>query len=99
VTASIIIRPAAEADIQEARDWYERKRPGLGVTFVTRVDEGLDKLRRSPDLGILVHKQLRRLAVDRFPYGIFYVIEGQRIIVVGVIHGRRAPRHWKRRLP
>ena len=67
MTATIVIRPATEADIGEAHDWYERKWPGLGVTFITRVDEGQDKLRRSPDLGILVHKQLRRLSVDQFP--------------------------------
>jgi len=98
VTLPIIVRPVAEADIDEAHAWYECKQPGLGRDFVSRVDAAFVKLGASPDLGILVHKQLRRPAVERFPYGVFYVIEDQRIIVVGVIHGRRAPRVWKRRL-
>ncbi|MCI0357437.1 MAG: type II toxin-antitoxin system RelE/ParE family toxin [Planctomycetaceae bacterium] len=98
MTIPIIVRPAADADIDEAHDWYERKQAGLGKSFVSKIDEAMEKLRRSPDLGIVVHKQLRRLAVDRFPYGVFYLVEAQRIVVVGVIHGRRAPRVWKRRL-
>lgn len=97
MSIQIVIRPLAEADIEEAHDWYERKQSGIGKVFVSQVDEALEKLRRSPDLGVVVYKHLRRLAVDRFPYGVFYLVEGQRIIVVGVIHGRRAPRVWKRR--
>jgi hypothetical protein len=30
----VIIRPAAEADIQEASDWYEGRELGLGGRFL-----------------------------------------------------------------
>ena len=48
--------------------------------------------------GIVVHKQMRRANVQRIPYGVFYLVEPQQIIVVAVLHGRRAPRQWKSRL-
>ena len=46
----------------------------------------------------LVYKQLRRANVRRFPYGVFYQIKDKSIIVVAILHARRAPRHWKSRL-
>lgn len=30
----LIIRPAAEAEVQEASDWYEEREPGLGARFL-----------------------------------------------------------------
>jgi hypothetical protein len=40
VSWRVIIRPNAEADLQEARSWYESRRAGLG-------DELLDEIRRA----------------------------------------------------
>jgi hypothetical protein len=56
VTYPIIVRPAADVDLHEVHDWYERQRAGLGKVFISKVDEAMEKLRRSPDLGIVVHK-------------------------------------------
>jgi plasmid stabilization system protein ParE len=98
VTRKIIVRLAAEEDLDEASSWYEKQRVGLGKEFLASVDETLKKLRQRPDFGITVHKQLRRANVRRFPYGVFYQVSEDRIIVVGVLHGRRAPRQWKSRL-
>jgi hypothetical protein len=30
----LLIRPQAEADLREARNWYENQRPGLGDEFL-----------------------------------------------------------------
>lgn len=65
--SAVIIRPKAEADLQQAHDWYEKKQVGLGGAFLACVDETFEKLKRRPDFGILVHKQLRRANVRRFP--------------------------------
>lgn len=94
----MIVRPAAENDLAEAAAWYENKRPGLGREFLASIDQTLEKLKQRADFGIPVHKTLRRANVPRFPYGVFYQAAGATIIVVGVFHGRRAPRVWKSRL-
>ena len=36
----MIIRPEAEADLVNARDWYERQREGLGAAFLLCVSGG-----------------------------------------------------------
>ena len=83
--------------MEEASAWYEGQREGLGKEFLVAVGEALETIAKHPDFGIVVHHRLRRANVRRFPYGVFYLVEGARIVVVGVLHGRRAFRVWKSR--
>jgi toxin ParE1/3/4 len=98
VTHKVIVRPAAEEDIDEAAVWYERKRSGLGREFLVSVNATIEKIQQWPDLGVQVYKTLRRVRTPRFPYGVFYQIVHDKIIVVGVFHGSRSPRRWEWRL-
>jgi plasmid stabilization system protein ParE len=95
----LIIRHAAEEDLTEAAAWYDSARAGLGQEYLDCVQDAFDRLARQPDLGIVVHKQMRRMSVRRFPYGVFYVSYPDRIEVVAVMHARRSPRRWKKRYP
>ncbi len=95
---TLSILPAAEADLDQARIWYERQRTGLGDDFLLCAEESLARLCRNPELYPVVHKQVRRAAIRRFPYGIFYHAIDQRVIVFAVMHARRSSRQWKSRL-
>jgi plasmid stabilization system protein ParE len=35
--------------------------------------------------------------VRRFPFGIYFRVEQQPIVVVAILHGSRHPRRWQRR--
>ena len=37
MTLTIVLRPVARAEFDEAFDWYGQKRAGLGVEFAERV--------------------------------------------------------------
>ena len=99
---TVVLRSAAEGDIEEAYGWYERKQTGRGIEFIRSVEATTDKLTVLPDFGIPVHKRANRILlraqVGRFPYGVFYIVDASKIVVIGVIHNRRAPRIWKGRL-
>jgi hypothetical protein len=71
VTRRLVLRLDAQLDLEEALEWYQQKRDGLGKDFIARVGEVMEKLRQEPDLGIVVWRQLRRANVKRFPYGGF----------------------------
>jgi hypothetical protein len=45
----MIIRPEAEADLAEARDYYESHREGLGTEFMRSVEETLGRVSRLPE--------------------------------------------------
>lgn len=50
---SLIIRPEAERDMAEARDWYDRQREGLGSAFILAIDTVFNQIRQSPDFANL----------------------------------------------
>jgi plasmid stabilization system protein ParE len=94
----LIVRPEAERNLAEVHDWYESRVAGLGSEFLLAVDAALSSIQRTPELHQVVHKNLRRALIRRFPFGIFYLVEEARIVVVAVMHARRDPETWRRRL-
>lgn len=93
----IYIRPEAEQDMREAYAWYETQIPGLGANFLLHVDAQLRSLQRTPLQNPVVHREVRRCLVRRFPYGIFYMVEDKRIVVLAVFHAKRDPKAWQTR--
>ncbi len=91
-------RKAARAEIEEAYQWYEDQRIGLGEDFLLCLEEAVEKVVRDPELYPVVHKNIRRAMVRRFPYGIYCFCEEWKLVVIAVFHGKRAPRIWKNRL-
>lgn len=94
---ALIIRPEAERDLAEAYGWYESQVPGLGSDFFLRIDASLSSIRRTPEMHPVVHRNVRRALIRRFPFGIFYLVEKDRIVVIAVLHARRDPQTWRRR--
>ncbi len=91
------LRKDAEQDLEDAADWYQRQRPGLGQDFLDEVAATLERLVDNPLMYPAVYRGLRRALIGRFPFGIFYRIAGRTVTVLAVMHGSRDPRHWKRR--
>lgn len=63
----LIINPLAEADLDEARAWYEFQREGLGDEFLECVEDTLQIIQRMPNTYAKVFKDVRRMLVRRFP--------------------------------
>ena len=85
----VTVRPQASADLEKARDWYEARRPGLGIEFVFTIRKALETLRANPLRYAVYYNGFRRVLLPRFPYKIFFRIEGERIIVFRVLHARQ----------
>jgi plasmid stabilization system protein ParE len=95
---SIIIRPLAEQDLLEAQLWYEDKNAGLGEQFRSRVEDVLKILAEMPLIFPIAHRQVRRVAVRKLPYILYYTVRQQRVLVLGCFHARRDPRVILRRI-
>jgi plasmid stabilization system protein ParE len=96
VTLGVRIRPEAEQDMAEAALWYEQQQRGLGQDFL---DEALGVFMRLAEMPLgyeLVHRSARRALLRRFPFAVFYTFE-EDVVILGVLHGSRHPRHWMRR--
>ena len=94
---ALVIRPEAAAEIQEAFDWYEAQSKGLGTAFRDSLDAAFDRILDNPNQYATVHRTIRRALVRRFPYGVFYLVEAKRIVVLAVFHGGRDPKQWRTR--
>ena len=62
----------------------------------------LDALDRSlrivpPERDYSIHRNTRRALTHRFPFGVFFHLKDDSIVVVAVLHGSRDPHHWKQR--
>ena len=94
----VLLRPQAELDLKDGYRWYEARREGLGTDFTLRVNEILHRLERNPEMYPVVHGEIRRAIVRRFPYSIFYVVDVERVEVLAIVHSSRNPRAWQSRL-
>ncbi len=91
------LRPQAKADIAEASRWYDDQRPGLGEAFRDELDAALRSIAERPLLYPVLHRDTRRAVLRRFPYGVFYLVEAARVLVLRVLHHARDPALWLRR--
>jgi len=94
MTRTVILHPRAERDIKTAYVWYESRQPGLGKEFLTSVRQKLESIQTFPESAAIIHKNIRRAVVPRFPYLVFYLIEQTRIMVLAVLHTSRNPAIW-----
>lgn len=91
------VRPEAELDALEAALWYDGEREGLGAELLVelratfaRVEDGL---LRFP----LMFREFRRAILHRFPFGVFFIVEGELATVVAITHLHRNPNVWQTR--
>ncbi len=87
----------ADADLSDARARYDGVRPELGERFARAVDDTVAAISENPRQFPILHRNWRRAGVRRFPYGIFFEVQEQRIVIIACFHGRRDPRHWQSR--
>jgi toxin ParE1/3/4 len=93
----LTVRKEAEFDVDEAFEYYEEKREGLGHDFLLCVEEALGKLQRNPFIYREIFKDLRRVPIQRFPYRVFYLVQNNNVIVTAVFHARKDPTSWSSR--
>ena len=94
MSIAVIVRPRAEADLQEARRWYEDRRPGLGDELVTAVRDTVRSLAENPERHPLYYRGFRRALLRRFPYKVFYRFEQDLVIVFRILHVKQDHTRW-----
>lgn len=98
MTVEVRLRPEAEQDLAEAAWWYEEQRTGLGQEFLDEALATFAAIAERPFASAAVHGSLRRALLHRFPFGALYLVDGDGVVVIGVLHGSRHPYRWKSRL-
>jgi toxin ParE1/3/4 len=97
MTLHVILRPMAQDDVLEARNWYEQQRRSLGDAFGAALREFLGHVQALPEIHAEAFKGVRRGKLRKFPYVVYYRVLAVRIEVIAVLHGGRDPRIWQAR--
>jgi plasmid stabilization system protein ParE len=88
----------AKRELDDAVDYYNRERPGLGYEFRWEVFFAIDRIKQFPRGWQVFYEDARRCPVRRFPYGIIYVQQDDFILILAIAHLHREPDYWIDRL-
>ncbi len=87
----LVLRPEAEQELLDARDWYEAQAPGLGFEFARMADAAIASVLRHPLAYQRVEGEFRRILFRRFPYMLIYLSTPDELIVISCFHQSRDP--------
>jgi hypothetical protein len=90
--------PDAEIEFKDAIEYYEGCQDRLGYEFALEVYETVNRVIANPSAWQLMNENMRRSLVNRFPFGIIYVIRNKEILILAVMHLHRKPNYWENRI-
>ena len=90
--------PAVELEVVAACEWYEREQIGLGFEFLGELRAAYLKIVDNPLAYQVLRSGIRRALTRRFPYAIYYSIEGEVLVILAVLHTARDPAEWQQRI-
>lgn len=94
----VVFLLAADMDVQAAYEYLDLVNEGLGDRFLAELEAGTRQISAFP-LSCRLHlDDYRRLVMPRFPYGVFYVIESDRIVIHAIMDLRQSTETIRRRL-
>jgi len=99
----LVIGAEAEAELAQACEWFDARRPELGREFLAAVESALARIERRPSAGSAApgvsDAAVRQVWIRRFKYHVVFVELPDRLQVLAVAHERRRPRYWAGRIP
>lgn len=101
----IELHPEAARELGSIVDWYEERRVGLGAEFFADLQGHLRDIAASPHTWPLWPDArakplgIHRFVMERFPYGLPYMVFNERVFILAIAHARRRPSYWLRRAP
>jgi plasmid stabilization system protein ParE len=93
----VVLRPEATRDAEEARDYLDAQRAGLGQAFLDRLNEALGWIGVMPEMYGVVWRNVRAARLRRFTYVVYYRVHDDRVEVLAVMHGSRQASAWRAR--
>jgi len=87
-------------DIEQAVNWYNEQKKGLGNKFLLNVKKILTELKNSALSFPIRYDNIRCMPLRKFPFMIHYSIDLERKVVkvVALFHTSRDPELWHTRM-
>lgn len=95
---NIRILDAAQQDLLSGFRFYEAQGAGLGSYFLDSLYADIDALMFFGGVHLVVTGEYFRMLAKRFPFAVYYRIEGNDVLVYAVLDCRRSPAWSRKRL-
>ena len=93
----LVFRRVAQKELDDSVAWYHERDARLSVEFTIEIENYLQRICANPKQFPQIRGEVRRAILRRFPYSIHFLPEANRIVILAVFHGKRAPRHLEGR--
>ncbi len=77
--------------------YFNQQIPRLGDDFVDAVETGIRPILARPHTWRIVEIDVRRFLINRFPYGIYFTVESDTVVIRAIKHLHRDPDYWQQR--
>lgn len=93
-----VFHPEASQEYLEAIEYYAAISVDLGERCSSELQRLVDEISRDPQRFFRLHPPAQRALSPEFPYSVVYLEEANRVWIVAVMHAKRQPGYWKKRL-
>ncbi len=94
-----LFHPEALQEYTNTSKYYLKISSKLAKSFIDEIEKSIEQIINMPESCPVVHEDIRRFFLHRFPFGIYYSIEKDNtILIIAIMHMSRKPDYWKNRL-
>ena len=91
------ILDAAESALRSGSPILYAELPDPGFDFTEEFAQVLKRILAHPQAGFAVGTAIRRQLLRRFPFSVYYLVDGPVAVILAVAHHSRKPDYWKQR--
>ncbi len=84
----------AANEFREAQSFYELEVKDLGKEFKKELIILVKRILKYPEAYPVLHGEVRKCVIRKFPFNLFYSIEDDFILILSVAHQHRKPFYW-----
>ena len=94
----IDVHPEAVAEARAAVHWYRERSDQAADAFLVELDRAVERIAETPEMYPHYVRGTRRYLLQRFPFYLVYRELAGKLEIVAIVHGRRKPGYWKKRI-
>ncbi|MHC2018349.1 type II toxin-antitoxin system RelE/ParE family toxin [Methylobacterium sp. CM6247] len=89
----LLVSATATRRLREIADYIHERHPAAARSVGRAIEDAFDLVGRYPEVGRRLPKRVRRFAVPRLPYLIYYTVDDRAdaVVILTVRHGARRP--------
>ena len=91
------IHPAAQAEYEEAADWYAQQSAIAAKRFASEVEAAIETIRKRPASYSRLDETHYFYLLNKFPYFVAYRYTSEQVTIVAIRHTSRDESGWTER--